>query len=90
MAKILLSVENIKDRTILMLVYSAGLRVGEVVKLKPEDIDSKKMLIHIRGSKGRKDRYTILSESVLKILREYWQQYKPREEIYTHVSVNYW
>jgi len=43
-----------------MLVYSAGLRVGEAVKLMPEDIDSKRMLIHIKSSKGRKDRYTIL------------------------------
>jgi site-specific recombinase XerD len=45
-----------------MLVYSAGLRVGEVVKLRIDDIDSKRMLIHIRQGKGQKDRYTILSE----------------------------
>jgi len=68
-AKILDSVYNLKHKAILMLVYSAGLRVGEVVRLKPEDIDSNRMLIHIKGSKGRKDRYTMLSESVLKILR---------------------
>src|SRR3972149_1158027 len=61
--RILTSVENIKHRAILMLVYSAGLRVGEVVKLKPEDIDSTRMLIHVRGAKGRKDRYTMLSET---------------------------
>jgi len=41
-----------------MLVYSSGLRVGEVVKLKPEDIDSKRILIHIKDAKGRKDRFT--------------------------------
>ena len=92
-AKILGSVDNIKHKAILMLVCSAGLRVGEVVKLRPEDIDSKRMLIHIKGSKGRKDRYTILSESVLKILREYWQQYKPREWLFEgakqekHISI---
>jgi len=92
-AKILSSIDNIKHRAILMLVYSAGLRVGEVVKLKPKDIDSKRMLIYIRGSKGRKDRYTILSESVLKILREYWQQYKPQEWLFEgakpekHISI---
>jgi len=50
-----------------MLVYFAGLRVGEVVKLRPEDIDSKRMLIHIKESKGRKDRYTLLSETALEI-----------------------
>jgi len=81
-AKILDSVDNIKHKAILMLVYSAGLRVGEVVKLKPEDIDSKRMLIHIKGSKGRKDRYTLLSETTLKTLREYWKEYKPTKWLF--------
>jgi len=76
-AKILSSVDNLKHKAILMLVYSAGLRVGEVVKLKPEDIDSKRMLIRIKGAKGRKDRYTLLSEMALEILRKYWRDYKP-------------
>lgn len=76
-AKILSSVDNIKHKAILMLVYSAGLRVGEVVRLKPEDIDSKRMLIHIRGAKSRKDRYSLLSETALESLRKYWKQYKP-------------
>ena len=58
-AKILLSVNNIKHKALLMLAYSAGLRVGEVVKLKPEDIDANRKLIFIKGSKGRKDRYTL-------------------------------
>lgn len=53
-----------------------------MVKLKPEDIDSKRMLIHIKGSKGRKDRYTILSETALEILREYWREYKPRKWLF--------
>jgi integrase/recombinase XerD len=65
-----------------MLVYSAGLRVGEMVKLMPEDIDSKRMLIHIKGSKGRKDRYTILSETALKFLPQYWKKYKPRKWLF--------
>ena len=65
-----------------MIVYSAGLRVGEVVKLKPEDIDSKRMLIHIRGAKGRKDRYTLLSEKTLEVLREYWRKYKPTKWLF--------
>ena len=70
-AKILGAVANLKHRAILMFVYSAGLRVGEVVKLKPEDIDDKRMLIHIKGAKGRKDKYTMLSETALSVLREY-------------------
>jgi len=53
-----------------MLVYFAGLRVGEVVRLKPEDIDSNRMLIHVRGAKGRKDRNTLLSEATLKVSRD--------------------
>jgi site-specific recombinase XerD len=77
-ATILSSVENMKHKAILMLVYSAGLRVGEVVKLKPEDIDSKRMLIHVRDSKGRKDRYTILSDVALKTLKNYWEKYRPK------------
>ncbi len=60
-----------------MIVYSAGLRVGEVVRLRVEDIDSKRMLIHVKGSKGRKDRYTILSGIALKVLQEYWREYQP-------------
>jgi len=76
-AKILSSVYNLKHKAILMLTYSAGLRVGELIRLRPEDIDSKRMLIHVKCAKGRKDRYSLLSNATLKTLREYWQQYKP-------------
>ena len=76
-AKILSSVENLKHKALLMIVYSAGLRVGEVVRLRVEDIDSKRMLIHVKGSKGRKDRYTILSGIALQVLQEYWRKYPP-------------
>lgn len=85
--KILSSVDNIKHKAILMLVYSAGLRVGEVVKLRVEDIDSKRMLIHIRGAKGRKDRYTMLSETALQTLRQYWGQYKPEKWLFEGARV---
>jgi site-specific recombinase XerD len=81
-AKILGVAGNIKHRAILMLVYSAGLRVGEVVRLKPEDIDSNRMLIHIRGSKGRKDRYTMLSKRALETLNRYWKVYKPTKWLF--------
>ncbi len=82
-AKILSSASNIKHKAILMLVYSAGLRVGEVVKLKLEDIDSNRMIIHLKGSKGRKDRYTILSQTALGVLREYWQEYRPKKWLFS-------
>ena len=70
-AKILSSVDNIKHKALLMLAYSAGLRVGEVVKLKPEDIDANRKLIFIKGSKGRKNRYTLLSNTAMDVLRKY-------------------
>jgi site-specific recombinase XerD len=75
--KILDSIENEKHKTILFLVYSAGLRVGEVVRLRIEDIDSKRMLIHVVQGKGRKDRYTLLSDIALTQLRKYYSLYKP-------------
>ncbi|MBA7697731.1 Tyrosine recombinase XerC [subsurface metagenome] len=81
-ARILFSIENIKHKAILMLVYSAGLRVSEVVKLRPEDIDSKRRLIFIRGAKGRKDRYSILSDVVLDTLRQYYKEYLPKRWLF--------
>ncbi|MFG6686515.1 tyrosine-type recombinase/integrase [Mariniflexile sp. HNIBRBA6329] len=69
---------NIKHKTLLSLIYSAGLRIGEAINLKVKDIDSKRMLIHIRGAKGKKDRYTLLSEMFLDLLRIYYKQYKPK------------
>jgi integrase/recombinase XerD len=76
------SLGNIKHRVMLMLTYSAGLRVGEVVHLKPEDIDSKRKLIHIHEGKGKKDRYTILSDAVLEGLRVYWKVYRPKKWLF--------
>ncbi len=81
-AKILSSIDNIKDKAILMIIYSAGLRVGEVVKLKVEDVDSNMMLVHVKEAKGRKDRYTLLSKTALEILREYWRKYKPAKWLF--------
>lgn len=75
-AEILSTVENIKHKTILMLVYSAGLR------LKPEDIDRERKLIHIRGAKGRKDRYTLLSNTALNTLIDYRREYKPHKWLF--------
>jgi len=81
-AGIISSLENIKHKAILMLIYSAGLRVGELVRLRPEDIDSERKLIFIKGAKGRKDRYTMLSESAYKTLRRYVEQYKPQRWLF--------
>ena len=80
--KILDTTTNIKYKAILMLMYSAGLRVGEVIKLKPENINSERSLIHIKGSKGRKDRYTIFAKSVLVVLKKYYDQYRPEKWLF--------
>jgi integrase/recombinase XerD len=72
------SVRNLKHRTALMVMYSAGMRVGEVVKLKVNDIDLDRMLIRVEQAKGKKDRYTILSPAALLSLRAYWKDYRPR------------
>lgn len=79
---LLSSIENLKHKTILSLIYSAGLRLSEVVELKVKDIDSKRMLIKIVQSKGRKDRYVMLSEKILLLLRDYYKEYKPKEYIF--------
>jgi len=69
--------ENLKHKTMLCLSYACGLRVSEIVNMKIRDIDSKRMVITIRQSKGRKDRQVMLSEKLLILLREYYKQYKP-------------
>lgn len=71
------STYNLKHKTLLSLLYSGGLRIGEALNLKLHDIDSQRMLIHIKNAKGKKDRYTLLAPSFLVMLREYYQQYKP-------------
>jgi site-specific recombinase XerD len=64
---------NLKMRTAFITIYAAGLRVSEAVALTARDIDSDRMVIHIRQAKGRKDRYVMLSEQLLAILRAYWK-----------------
>ncbi|MCP4418442.1 MAG: tyrosine-type recombinase/integrase, partial [Chloroflexi bacterium] len=73
---------NLKYRAIFMLAYSGGLRISEVVQLKIRDIDSTRKQIHIRAGKGQKDRYTILSNSAIEILRDYYRMYKPVEWLF--------
>ena len=73
---------NLKHKTLLSLIYSGGLRIGEAINLRIDDIDSGRMLIHIMGGKGKKDRYTLLSASFLKILREYYKQFRPKEYLF--------
>ncbi len=78
----LAQMQNLKHKAIIMLAYSVGLRVSEVVNLKIADIDSARMLITIRQAKGKKDRIVPLSPKVLEVLRAYYKKEKPREYLF--------
>jgi integrase/recombinase XerD len=71
------AVGDLKMRTAFITIYAAGLRVSEVVALTAGDIDSKGMVICVRQGKGRKDRYVMLSEQLLAVLRDYWRRARP-------------
>jgi len=74
--------DNLKHKAILMTIYSGGLRVSEAVNLKIKDIDSNRMQIRVSQSKGKKDRYTLLSKKALEILRKYVSEYKPKDWLF--------
>lgn len=76
------AVDNLKFRVVLTTIYAAGLRVSEAVRLKAEDIDSQRMVIHIRQGKGGKDRYVMLSGQLLAILRRYYKIKRPAHYLF--------
>ncbi len=76
-AQFLQAATNLKYRAMLTSIYACGLRVSEVTHLRIQDIDSRRMLIHVQQGKGRKDRIVPLSERLLDLLREYWTVYRP-------------
>lgn len=73
---------NLKHKAILMLTYSAGLRRMEVLQIKPKDIDSQRMQVRVVQGKGKKDRYTILSQKTLETLREYYKAERPTKFLF--------
>ncbi len=83
---IIATIQNPKHKCMIMTAYSAGLRVGELLNLRPVDIDSKRMLIKVFQGKGRKDRVTLLSARALEALREYYKQYHPGEYLFEGAS----
>ena len=80
--RLLDNTRNRKHRAILRLLYTTGLRMGELVKLKPSDIDSERMVVRVRQGKGKKDRYTILTKPMLVQLRDYWKDYHPKTYLF--------
>ena len=75
--RFLQAVAGLRNRVALTTAYAAGLRIGEVVRLKVAAIDSGRMLLHIESAKGGKDRYAMLSPRLLEILRAYWKRARP-------------
>ena len=73
---------NLKHKAILMVIYSAGLRISECINLKICDIDSNRMQIRIEQSKGKKDRYTLLANKTLQLLRIYFKEYQPKKYLF--------
>ncbi len=80
--RVLDSIDNIKHKAIISLIYSCGLRISECINLKISDIDSSRMLIKIVQGKGKKDRYVQLSTKLLLLLREYYKEYKPKDHLF--------
>ncbi|MCF7794425.1 MAG: site-specific integrase [Candidatus Cloacimonetes bacterium] len=81
-AAILKHVTDLRDKCMIFLVYSAGLTPSEIIYLKPDHVDSKAMKIFISSAKGDKDRYVVLADKLLILLRKYFKQYKPKEWLF--------
>ncbi len=77
---------NIKHKAILSVIYGCGLRISECINLKNEDIDSSNMRVWVRNAKGKKDRITLLSSSLLELLRDYYRIYKPKQWLFEGVN----
>jgi integrase/recombinase XerD len=84
--RLIQSIDNLKHKTIVMLAYSSGLRLSELVNIKLTDIDRERMQIKVIQSKGKKDRYTKLSSKFLSVLDTYLDKYKPREWLFEGVG----
>lgn len=80
--KIISVCNNLKHKAIICLLYGCGLRIGEVLNLKPQHIDSRRMIIHIIAGKGKKDRIVMLPQQLLDLLRNYFKAYKPKEYLF--------
>lgn len=80
--KIFEATVTLKQKAMLMVTYSSGLRISETARLKIADIDSSRMMIRVDQGKGNKDRYTLLSQVALETLRQYWKEYRPKNWLF--------
>ena len=81
-ARLIDSASNLMHRTMLMMLYATGLRRAELCHLKVSDIDSERMVIHVRQGKGGRDRDVLLTPKLLETLREYWRWMKPKTYLF--------
>jgi site-specific recombinase XerD len=79
---ILSSITNLKHKCILLVLYSAGLRIGELLTLQLGDVDADRMQIHLKGAKGKKDRFTLLSAKTWQYLQQYLELYQPKQYLF--------
>ena len=86
--RLFVQVENLKHRAMLLIIYAGGLRVSEAARLKVGDIDGVRKMIFVRGSKGMKDRYTIIADVAIEALRVYWRIYQPRDWLFPGARPN--
>ena len=87
-ARIIAAAENLKNKAIIQTLYATGVRLSELINLKVTDIDSKRMVVRIKQGKGKKDRYVMLSKTLLSTLREYWKQAQPKPRTFLFPGVN--
>lgn len=80
--QLLAAARRLKDRALFSAIYGCGLRVSEAVALRPEDIDSRRMVVRVCQGKGRKDRYVMLSPALLHLLRDYYRAYRPTATLF--------
>jgi integrase/recombinase XerD len=73
---------KLRDRAVLAVLYGSGLRVAEVARLKPRDIDARRNVLWVRQGKGRKDRQTLLPAKLLELLRRYWREERPGDWLF--------
>jgi integrase/recombinase XerD len=78
--RVFAAIRSVKHKAIIATAYAAGLRISEVCGLRIADIDSQRMRIHVRSGKGKKDRYVMLGEGLLALLRQYYQKARPKGE----------
>ena len=81
-------VTNLKQKALFMVAYDAGLRLSELLNLRLEDIDSRRMVIRIRQGKGKKDRYARLTPGLLELLREYWRAFRPQSWLFPGAALD--